>query len=171
MGTLNSVQERLDYLIKIKKMSENAFMKATGTNNIGKMRSGKLSISEGTISKICNSLGVSYSWLKYGSGGMNDSMIFHLSDATHKKMEESIKEAFEHGGLPMTQLINTGNVGDNSQNISTGTDRASEREEQSFKEKNAQLIQIINAKDEIIKSKDSEIKLLRKILADNGIEV
>lgn len=65
MGTLNSVQERLDYLIKIKKMSENAFMKATGTNNIGKMRSGKLSISEGTISKICNSLGVSYSWLKY----------------------------------------------------------------------------------------------------------
>ena len=47
MGTLNSVQERLDYLIKIKKMSENAFMKATGTNNIGKMRSGKLSISEG----------------------------------------------------------------------------------------------------------------------------
>ena len=26
MGTLNSVQERLDYLIKIKKMSENAFM-------------------------------------------------------------------------------------------------------------------------------------------------
>jgi len=171
MGTLNSVQERLDYLIKIKKMSENAFMKATGTNNIGKMRSGKLSISEGTISKICNSLGVSYSWLKYGSGGMNDSMIFHLSDATHKKMEESIKEAFEHGGLPMTQLINTGNVGDNSQNISTGTDRASEREEQSFKEKNSQLIQIINAKDEIIKSKDSEIKLLRKILADNGIEV
>jgi len=171
MGTLNSVQERLDYLIKIKKMSENAFMKATGTNNIGKMRSGKLSISEGTISKICNSLGVSYSWLKYGSGGMNDSMIFHLSDAAHKKMEESIKEAFEHGGLPMTQLINTGNVGDNSQNISTGTDRASEREEQSFKEKNAQLIQIINAKDEIIKSKDSEIKLLRKILADNGIEV
>ena len=37
MGTLNSVKERLDYLIKIKKMSENAFMKATGTNNIGKM--------------------------------------------------------------------------------------------------------------------------------------
>ena len=36
---------------------------------------------------------------------------------------------------------------------------------------NAQLIQIINAKDEIIRSKDSEIRLLRKILADNRIEV
>ena len=46
MVTLNSVKERLDYLIKIKKMSENSFMKSTVTNNIGKMRSGKIAISE-----------------------------------------------------------------------------------------------------------------------------
>ena len=59
----------------------------------------------------------------------------------------------------------------NNQNIETGADRAREREEESLKEKNDQLIQIINAKDEIIKAKDSEIRLLRKILADNGIEV
>ena len=64
MGTLNSVNERLDYLIKIKKMSDAKFMRETGTNNIGKMRSGKLAITEGTISKICQSLGVSYDWLK-----------------------------------------------------------------------------------------------------------
>ena len=169
MGTLNSVKERPDYIIKIKKMSENAFMKATGTNNIGKMRSGKIAISEGTISKICNSLGVSYSWLKYGSGSMNGNMVIQLGE-THKKIEESINEAFKHG-IPMTQLINAGNVGDNSQNITTGTERTKEREEESLKEKNAHLIQIINAKDEIIKAKDSEIRLLRKILADNGIEV
>lgn len=167
MGTLNSVQERLDYLIKIKKMSENAFMKATGTNNIGKMRSGKLSISEGTISKICNSLGVSYSWLKYGSGSMNGSMVIGLGDEVRQQMENSIRGALEHG-LPMTQLTNAGN---NSQNITTGTERAKEREEQSAKEKNSQLIQIINAQNETIKSKDAEIKLLRKILADNGIDV
>lgn len=167
MGTLNSVQERLDYLIKIKKMSENAFMKTTGTNNIGKMRSGKLSISEGTISKICNSLGVSYSWLKYGSGSMNGSMVIGLGDEVRQQMENSIRGALEHG-LPMTQLTNAGN---NSQNITTGTERAKEREEQSAKEKNSQLIQIINAQNETIKSKDAEIKLLRKILADNGIDV
>ena len=170
MGTLNSVQERLDYLIKIKKMSENAFMKATGTNNIGKMRSGKMSVSEGTISKICNSLGVSYNWMKYGTGSMKGGMVINLSEDAHRQMEESINEAFKHG-LPMPHLINAGNVGDNSQNITTGTDRANEREEQSLKDKNAQLIQIINAKDEIIKAKESEIRLLRKILADNGIEV
>lgn len=170
MGTLNSVKERLDYLIKIKKMSENAFMKATGTNNIGKMRSGKIAISEGTISKICNSLGVSYSWLKYGSGSMNGNMVIQLSGETHRKMEESIKDALIHG-VPMPQLVNTGNVGDNSQNITTGTERAKEREEKSLKDKNTQLIQIINAQNETIKSKDSEIRLLRKILADNGIKV
>ena len=69
------------------------------------------------------------------------------------------------------QIINLVNVGDNRQNITTWMERAKEREEESFKDKNAQLIQIINAKDEIIKAKDSEIRLLRKILADNGIEV
>ena len=59
----------------------------------------------------------------------------------------------------------------NKQNIETVTDRANDREEESFKDKNAQLIQIINAQNETIKSKDSEIRLLRKILADNGIKV
>ena len=71
----------------------------------------------------------------------------------------------------MTQLINSGNVEDNSQNRTAGTERTKDREELSLKEKNAQLIQIINAQNETIKSKDSEIRLLRKILADNGIEV
>lgn len=101
---------------------------------------------------------------------MNENMVIHLSDEAHRKMDESIKEAFMNG-MPMPQLINTGNVGDNSQNITTGSERAKDREELSLKDKNAQLIQIINAKDEIIKAKDSEIRLLRKILADNGIEV
>lgn len=171
MGTLNSVQERLEYLIKIKKMSENAFMKATKTNNIGKMRSGKMPISEGTISRICNSLGVSYNWLKYGSGSMNNgSMAIELGDDVRQKMENSIRGALERG-LPMTQLINAGNVGDNSQNITTGIERAEEREQSSLIEKNRQLVQVINAQNETIKSKDAEIKLLRKILADNGIDV
>nr|WP_294723996.1 hypothetical protein [Prevotella sp.] len=96
-------------------------------------------------------------------------MVIQLGE-THQKIEESINEAFKHG-IPMAQLINAGNVGDNSQNLTTGTDRAKDREEDSFKEKNAQLIQIINAQNETIRSKDSEIRLLRKILADNGIEV
>lgn len=63
----------------------------------------------------------------------------------------------------MTQLINSENVEDNNQNRRTaGTERAKERKELSLKEKNTLLVQIIN-----VQNKDSEIRLLWKILADN----
>ena len=91
---------------------------------------------------------------------MNENMVIHLSDEAHRKLEVSIKKALKHG-LPMTQLINSGNVEDNSQNRTAGTERAKERKELSLKEKNALLVQIIN-----VQNKDSEIRLLRKILAD-----
>lgn len=96
---------------------------------------------------------------------MNENMVIHLSDEAHRKLEVSIKKALKHG-LPMTQLINSGNVEDNNQNRTAGTERAKERKELSLKEKNALLIQIIN-----VQNKDSEIRLLWKILADNRIEV
>lgn len=92
---------------------------------------------------------------------MNENMVIHLSDEAHRKLEVSIKKALKHG-LPMTQLINSGNVEDNSQNRTAGIERTKERKELSLKEKNALLVQIIN-----VQNKDSEIRLLWKILADN----
>lgn len=160
--SLNSISERLDYLIKAKKMSENAFMKTTGTNNVGKMRSGRLSITEGTISKICNSLGISYKWFKYGVGEMNDPKRLLLRE------EDIKKKGIEP---PIPHLITTGYVDDNSQNSTTGAIRAKDREEETLQEESSQLVQIIDAQKETIKAKDNEIHLLRKILADNGIEV
>ena len=62
----------------------------------------------------------------------------------------------------MTQLINSENVEDNNQNRTAGPERAKERKELSLKEKNTLLVQIIN-----VQNKDSEIRLLWKILADN----
>ena len=62
----------------------------------------------------------------------------------------------------MTELINSENVEDNNQNRTAGTERAKERKELSLKEKNTLLVQIIN-----VQNKDSEIRLLWKILADN----
>lgn len=91
---------------------------------------------------------------------MNENMVIHLSDEAHRKLEVSIKKALKHG-LPMTQLINSGNEEDNSQNRTAGTERTKERKELSLKEKNALLVQIIN-----VQNKDSEIRLLWKILAD-----
>lgn len=76
-------------------------------------------------------------------------MVFHLDDEVdRKKIEESIKEI-----VRTQQLVQN------------------EREELSVMKKNAQFIQIFNTQNETIKSKKGEICLLRKILADNRIEV
>ena len=92
---------------------------------------------------------------------MNENMVIHLSDEVHLKLELSIKKALKHG-LPMTQLINSGNVEDNSQNRTAGTERAKEFKELSLKEKNALLVQIINVHNLVCL-----FRLLWKILADN----
>lgn len=159
MGTLNSVNERLDYLIKIKKMSDAKFMRETGTNNIGKMRSGKLAVTEGSISKICQSLGVSYDWLKYGIGDMNGASGTLLA-FDPDKLGDKIREAMKS---PLTDeeesfAVRMFNVGDNSQNISTGTDRAKDDRIKLLEEKIDQLIQVINAKDETIRSLKALLK-------------
>ena len=61
---------------------------------------------------------------------MNENMVIHLSDEAHRKLEVSIKKALKHG-LPMTQLINSGNVEDNSQNrTGKGVQRACVKREE-----------------------------------------
>lgn len=66
----------------------------------------------------------------------------------------------------MTQLINSRNVEDNSQNRTAGTERAKEREELSLKKRRTPCSSNLNVQNKVIKLKDSEIRLLRKILAD-----
>ena len=95
----------------------------------------------------------------------------HISDDLIKsQIEQAIQHTKDNPNSP-TSVIASMFGHHNNQNIKTGAERAKEREEVSLKDKNAQLIQIINTQNETIKSKDAEIKLLRKILADNGIEV
>lgn len=165
MGTLNSVNERLDYLIKIKKMSDAKFMRETGTNNIGKMRSGKLAVTEGTISKICNSLGVSYDWLKYGDGDMNGGFVrLRPNYETLDKHMEAIREQMRNPSpaLDMTAQMMFNNV-DHIQNVSTGSDRAKDDRIKLLEDKNEQLIRVINAKDETI-------RVLTALLKANNID-
>ena len=95
----------------------------------------------------------------------------HIADDLIKEQIERAAQHVKDSTNSPTSVIASMFGHHNNQNIETGADRAMEREEESLKEKNDQLIQIINAQNETIKSKDSEIRLLRKILADNGIEV
>lgn len=174
--------------MKCEQLNKQQFMKVTDISNIGRKLDGKVAITKVDISKMKHSLLVNDQWLETGIGPMylpekleektrelnrmsGSYPSVHISDDLIKsQIEQAVQDAQDNPNSP-TSVIASMFGHHNKQNIETGTDRAKDREEDSFKEKNAQLIQIINAKDEIIRSKDSEIRLLRKILADNGIEV
>lgn len=169
---MNEVIKRLESVLKERGDTKNAFAISVGINpsNFNRKMRDEIPFTSKDFAKICQATSINRDWLESGNGQMLERRKpYDLVDNT--RLKELVSQAIDDALKSDNRMFGLFNVGDNSQNISTGSDRASEREEQSFKEKNAQLVQIINAKDEIIKAKDSEIRLLRKILADNGIEV
>ena len=185
---VSGLQERLKEVMKCEQLNKQQFMKVTGISNIGRKLDGRVAITKVDIIKMKQSLLVNDQWLETGIGPMylpekleektrelnrmsGSYPGIHISDDMIKsKIEQAIQHTKDSPNSP-TSVIASVFGHHNNQNIETGAERTKEREEVSLKDKNAQLIQIINAKDEIIRSKDSEIRLLRKILADNGIEV
>ena len=185
---VSGLQERLNEVMKCEQLNKQQFMKVTGISNIGRKLDGRVAITKVDIIKMKHSLLVNDQWLETGIGPMylpekleektrelnrmsGSYPGIHISDDMIKsQIEQAIQHTKDSQNSP-TSVIASVFGHHNNQNIETGAERTKEREELSLKDKNAQLIQIINAKDEIIRSKDSEIRLLRKILADNGIEV
>lgn len=183
------LQERLKEVMRCEQINKQQFMKITDIKNIGRKLDGTVAITKADISKMKSSLLVNDQWLETGVGSMylpekieakakelnriSGSKYPHiqLSDGFWKEQLEQMVQYIKDNPNSPTSVVASMFGHHNNQNITTGSDRAVEREEQSFKEKNAQLIQVINAKDEAIRAKDSEIRLLRKILADNGIKV
>lgn len=182
------LQERLKEVMKCEQLNKQQFMKVTDISNIGRKLDGKVAITKVDISKMKHSLLVNDQWLETGIGPMylpekleektrelnrmsGSYPHLHINDDLIKEQIERAAQHVKDSPDSPTSVIASMFGHHNNQNIETGSDRAREREEESLKEKNAQLIQIINAQNETIKSKDSEIRLLRKILADNGTEV
>ena len=182
------LQERLKEVMKCEQLNKQQFMKVTDISNIGRKLDGKVAITKVDISKMKHSLLVNDQWLETGIGPMylpakieektrelnrmsGSYPCIHINGDLIKTQIEQAVQHMEDNPNSKTSVIASMFGDHNKQNIETVTDRANDREEESFKDKNAQLIQIINAQNETIKSKDSEIRLLRKILADNGIKV
>ena len=182
------LQERLKEVMKCEQLNKQQFMKVTDISNIGRKLDGKVAITKVDISKMKHSLLVNDQWLETGIGPMylpekleektrelnrmsGSYPHLHINDDFIKEQIERAAQHVKDSQNSPASVIASMFGHHNNQNIEAGADRAREREEESLKEKNAQLIQIINAQNETIKSKDSEIRLLRKILADNGIEV
>lgn len=174
--------------MRCEQLNKQQFMKVTDIKNIGRKLDGKVAITRVDISKMKHSLMVNDQWFETGTGPMylpekleektrelnrmsGSYPHLHIADDLIKEEIERAAQHAKDSSNPSTSVIASMFGHHNNQNIETGTERAKEREEQSLIDKNAQLIQIINAQNETIRSKDSEIRLLRKILADNGIEV
>lgn len=174
--------------MKCEQLNKQQFMKVTDISNIGRKLDGKVAITKVDISKMKHSLLVNDQWLETGIGPMylpekleektrelnrmsGSYPHLHINDDLIKEQIERAAQHVKDSPNSPISVIASMFGHHNNQNIETGADRAREREEESLTEKNAQLIQIINAQNETIRSKDSEIRLLRKILADNGIEV
>lgn len=185
---VSGLQERLKEVMKCEQLNKQQFMKVTGISNIGRKLDGRVAITKVDIIKMKHSLLVNDQWLETGIGPMylpekleektrelnrmsGSYPGIHISDDLIKSQIEQAIQHTKYNQDSPTSVIASVFGHHNNQNIETGAERAKDREEGSLKVKNAQFIQIINAKDEIIRSKDSEIRLLRKILADNGIEV
>lgn len=183
-----ALQERLREVMRCEQLNKQQFMKVTDIKNIGRKLDGKVAITRVDISKMKHSLMVNDQWFETGTGPMylpekleektrelnrmsGSYPHLHIADDLIKEEIERAAQHAKDSSNSSTSVIARMFGHHNNQNIETCTERAKEREEESLNDKNAQLIQIINAKDEIIKAKDSEIRLLRKILADNGIEV
>lgn len=176
-------------VIKCERMSKEQFMKITGIANIGRKLSGKIAITRADISKLKQTLLISDDWMMYGEGPMYlpeklerkanelkrmSGDKFSCFDLNGLNIESRFKNMIDNmgsGQYPAVSFASEYMMAHEPSPVENGTTRAEEREQSSLIEKNRQLVQIINIQNETIKSKDAEIKLLRKILADNGIEV
>ena len=70
---MTNVADRVNYLIQEYGYSDNAFMKVTGINNLGKKKKGLVGYTDSDIIRISNSLNISYTWLKNGCGELNNN--------------------------------------------------------------------------------------------------
>lgn len=70
---MTNVADRVNYLIQENGYSDNAFMKLTGINNLGKKKKGLVGYTDSDIIRISNSLNISYTWLKNGCGELKNS--------------------------------------------------------------------------------------------------
>lgn len=179
---MDEVIKRVQELIRDLGLTPNSFAREVGlgSSNLSRKLKGTTPFTTKDFAKISEALGIDREWLETGEGSKPSSIAMQVNKPSCQTgidrkliidaIERSVKEAIDSPSSAFSVVANIlGNH--NSQSVMSGSDRAAEREELSYKEKNAQLIQIINAKDELIKAKDSEIRLLRKILADNNIEV
>lgn len=154
--------KRLSEVIKATRLSKSRFAQLADISNVGRKVSGEVSITEADVLKVCKTFGVNYDWLKCGIGDMGST-----SYSNNKVASYNPQGGIDVNPVPyLEQLIkvmsNTGSL--DMINKKDGEINSLKVQIESLKESISHLNAILEAKNETI-------RILMKILDDNGIKI
>ena len=154
--------KRLSEVIKATRLSKSRFAQLADISNVGRKVSGEVSITEADVLKVCKTFGVNYDWLKCGIGEMGST-----SYSNNKVSSYTPQGGIDVNPVPyLEQLIkvmsNTGSL--DMINKKDGEINSLKVQIESLKESISHLNAILEAKNETI-------RILMKILDDNGIKI
>lgn len=154
--------KRLSEVIKATRLSKSRFAQLADISNVGRKVSGEISITEADVLKVCKTFGVNYDWLKCGIGEMGST-----SYSNNKVASYTPQGGIDVNPVPyLEQLIkvmsNTGSL--DMINKKDGEINSLKVQIESLKESISHLNAILEAKNETI-------RILMKILDDNGIKI
>lgn len=154
--------KRLSEVIKATRLSKSRFAQLADISNVGRKVSGEISITEADVLKVCKTFGVNYDWLKCGIGEMGST-----SYSNNKVASYTPQGGIDVNPVPyLEQLINVmSNTG------SLDMINKKDGEINSLKVQIESLKESISHLNAILEAKNETIRILMKILDDNGIKI
>lgn len=154
--------KRLSEVIKATRLSKSRFAQLADISNVGRKVSGEVSITEADVLKVCKTFGVNYDWLKCGIGEMGRPYYSNNNVASYTPQGGIDVKPAPYLDQLIKVLSNTGSL--DMINKRDGEIASLKVQVESLKENISHLNATLEAKNETI-------RILMKILDDNGIKI
>lgn len=154
--------KRLSEVIKATRLSKSRFAQLADISNVGRKVSGEVSITEADVLKVCKTFGVNYDWLKCGIGEMGRPYYSNNNVASYTPQGGIDVKPAPYLDQLIKVLSNTGSL--DMINKRDGEIASLKVQVESLKENISHLNATLDAKNETI-------RILMKILDDNGIKI
>lgn len=154
--------KRLSEVIKATRLSKSRFAQLADISNVGRKVSGEVSITEADVLKVCKTFGVNYDWLKCGIGEMGRPSYSNNNVASYTPQGGIDVKPAPYLDQLIKVLSNTGSL--DMINKRDGEIASLKAQVESLKENISHLNATLEAKNETI-------RILMKILDDNGIKI
>lgn len=154
--------KRLSEVIETTGLSNAKFGTLSEISNVGRKISGEVSITEADVLKVCKTFGVNYDWLKCGIGEMGSPSYSN----------NNVSSFTPQGGIdvkPVPYLEQLIKVMSNTGSLDMINKR--DGEINSLKVQIESLKESISHLNAILEAKNETIRILMKILDDNGIKI